>query len=291
MAELGIVAEPELAEEQGIELRFQRLYADEMAVGAGIGAAPVRAVEDAATALERHPTCGMQGEQQVHQVGAAVYHGGIDHLSATATLNVEDSGEEPHRQIERAAAQIADQRGRGQRRLARFAGVPQGAGKRDVVEVVPRSLRQRARLSPARHAAVDQLRIARQADIRPEAEALHDAGAHAFDQCVGAVDQAQHGIDSPRIFQVQRQRTFATIEDGILAHVERVAGLAAGPLDHDDVGPHVGQQHAAEGPRPDAGDFDDADSVENSHLHCSFPCIKNRGITPVTFFSRVADFG
>jgi hypothetical protein len=173
-----------------------------------------------------------------------------------------------------------------------FPGSPEpGRRTGDVVEIVSGGLRQRSALSPACHAAVDQFRIARQAGIRPEAEAFHDSGPHALDQCVGTVDQAQHGIDRPRIFQVQRQRTLAAIEDGVLAHVERIAGFAAGPLDHDDVGPHVGQQHAAEGPRPDAGDFDDADSVENSHLHCSFPCIKNRGITPVTFFSRVADFG
>src|SRR6202049_404829 len=48
-----IVAKPEFSEKQGIELRLQRLHADEMAIRAAISAAPVRTVEKTATTFER----------------------------------------------------------------------------------------------------------------------------------------------------------------------------------------------------------------------------------------------
>jgi len=48
-----VVAESEFGEQQRVELRLQRTHADEMAIGAGIAAIPVRPVEQAAAALER----------------------------------------------------------------------------------------------------------------------------------------------------------------------------------------------------------------------------------------------
>ena len=58
-------------------------------------------------------------------------------------------------------------------------------GQGEVVDVVTGGFRQRSRLSPACHAAVDQPRIARERDVRAEAESLHGAGPEAFDQSVG----------------------------------------------------------------------------------------------------------
>ena len=51
---------------------------------------------------------------------------------------------------------------------------------------------ERAGLAPAGHATVDQARIARQTFVRPEAEALHDAGAEALDQHVSAFNQFEN---------------------------------------------------------------------------------------------------
>ena len=62
-----------------------------------------------------------------------------------------------------AAAHVADEVQRGQRALAGAAEVVQRAGHRDVVDVVAGVVRQRTVLAPARHAAVDQPRVAGQA--------------------------------------------------------------------------------------------------------------------------------
>ncbi len=119
-------------------------------------------------------------------------------------------------------------------------------------------LGQRPLLAPAGHAAIHQRRIALEAHLGPQAEPLHHTRAHAFDQRIGAVDQREHGSHRGRIFQVERQRLLAAMDDGILAQVERVAGLAAAALDQDDLGAHIGQQHAAKRGRADTGDFNDA---------------------------------
>ena len=47
-------------------------------------------------------------------------------------------------------------------------------GKRNIIDVVSRSLGERTSLAPAGHAAIHELRIALQADIRSEAEAIID---------------------------------------------------------------------------------------------------------------------
>ncbi|MCY1519488.1 hypothetical protein D9M68_542410 [compost metagenome] len=91
----------------------------------------------------------------------------------------------------------------GRRRGA--IGVPHGvqqARDRDVVEVVTRRGSQRTALPPAGHAPVDQLRIARQADIRTEPQALHDARAEALDQHIGTVDQLQQDLVGPGFARV-----------------------------------------------------------------------------------------
>ena len=60
-----------------------------MAVGAGISAAPVRAVEQAATPFKGLLAGGVRGEQQVHQVGAAVDNRGIHHLPDACAARVQ----------------------------------------------------------------------------------------------------------------------------------------------------------------------------------------------------------
>ena len=70
----------------------------------------------------------------------------------------------------------------------------QRAGDREVGHVVAGPGGQRALLTPAGHPAVDQPRVALQAHVGTEAQALHDAGPEALQSQVGPVDQAQRGL-------------------------------------------------------------------------------------------------
>lgn len=64
------------------------------------------------------------------------------------------------------------------------------------------SLRQRAFLTPSGHAAIDEFFVAAEHDIGPEAETLHHAGAIAFDQRIGAVEQRQHLRDAGFVLEI-----------------------------------------------------------------------------------------
>ncbi len=69
------------------------------------------------------------------------------------------------------------------------AEVRERAGERDVVDVVAGGLRVRAVLTPARHPAVDELRVAGEARVGPDPESLGDAGPEALDERVGLLDE------------------------------------------------------------------------------------------------------
>ena len=68
---------------------------------------------------------------------------------------------------------------------------------------MPGGLRQRAGLAPARHAAIDQLRVAGMALRRAQAQLLGHAGAKALYQNVSVFHQAQHDVHRARVFHVE----------------------------------------------------------------------------------------
>ena len=101
-------------------------------------------------------------------------------------------GEDTDQQQHGAAAEVADEVQRQHRPVAGPADRVQGAGERDVVDVVAGVPRQRPVLAPAGHPAVDQPRVAGVAVGRPDPEALGDARPVALDQHVRVLDQTQH---------------------------------------------------------------------------------------------------
>ena len=119
-------------------------------------------------------------------------------------------------------------------------------------------LRQRAFLAPAGHAAEHQPRIARHHHIGSEAQPLHHAGAKAFDQRVGASEQVQHLRDRGLVLQIE-------LDDFPAAPRHRLQILLrADAIERHDFGAHVGQHHAGERARADAGEFDDAEAGERA---------------------------
>ena len=105
---------------------------------------------------------------------------------------------------------------------------------------------------------IDQPRIAREHDVGAEAEPLHHAGTKAFDQRVGAGEQVEHLRDRGLVLQIE-------LDDLAAAHRHRLQVLArADAIERHDLGAHVGQHHAGERARADAGEFDDAETGERA---------------------------
>ena len=96
--------------------------------------------------------------------------------------------------------------------LAGPAEVRERAGERDVVDVVARGLRHRTVLAPPGHAPVDELRVAGEAHVGAEAEALGHAGPEALEQRVGALDELQHELDALGVLQVDADRAAAAVQ-------------------------------------------------------------------------------
>src|SRR4029077_17313605 len=101
-----------------------------------------------------------------------------------------------------AAAEIADQVQGRYRRTIGLADRRQHTGQRDVVDVVPGDMGDRPVLTPAGHPAVDQPRVTLEADVRAEAEALHDSRAKPLDQRISLVDEAQRRLDAVLVLQI-----------------------------------------------------------------------------------------
>ena len=164
-----------------------------------------------------------------------------------------------------AAAEVADQVQRRRRRLAAPADRSERAGERDVVDVVARGVRERALLAPARHAAVDQARVAREADVGAEPEPLHHARAEALDQRVGAARPAQHGGDALGVLQIDADAAPAAREE-VASAARRIARRheparsmrsTSAPMSESII--------AGERSRADACDLENANSSQGTH--------------------------
>ena len=88
-------------------------------------------------------------------MGRAVDNGRVDHCAATACARRHDTGQNTCHQVERAAADISNQRGRRERRFTLIAGIPGSTRQRDIIEIMACGLRPRSGLTPAGHAAID----------------------------------------------------------------------------------------------------------------------------------------
>jgi hypothetical protein len=137
----------------------------------------------------------------------------------------------------------------------------QHAGERDVIDVVSGARRKRAFLAPAGHTPVDEPWILCERLVRPEPEPLHHAGAKAFDQHIGARDELERGLRAGSRLQIECHRALAAQHDVVPALALEAEARGAGSIDHEHVGPHVGEQHSGERRR--------TDRLELEHLHAS----------------------
>ena len=139
----------------------------------------------------------------------------------------------------------------------------QRAHQGDVVDVMPRRLRQRAVLAPAGHAAVDQLRVRGEARFGPDAEPFHHARSKAFDERIGTFEKAAQRRRTGRRLQVECDRAAAPVEQFQTRVIGRRHLTRA--LDAEDLGAHVGQHHGGERAGREPGHLDHLDALQRSH--------------------------
>ena len=155
----------EQAQQFGVELGLDRGHRDITPVSAFVDLVEVGArVGHVAAAPAIHPSGRLGAVDRGHQRGRAVDHGGVHHLALSRPLRLDDGGKQADNQVQRAAAEIADQVERRCRRSALAADRVQRTGERDVVEVVSRCVRERPLLAPAGDAAEHETRVAGKAD-------------------------------------------------------------------------------------------------------------------------------
>ena len=146
----------------------------------------------------------MHPVDHAHQRGGAIGHGAIDDLAIRAVLYREQRRDHAEGQHHPAPAEIADHVDRRRRFLTLASEMRECTGERDVIDIVPGGMGVGAGLSPAGHAAVDQLGIVAVQFIRAKAKALHDAGAEPLDNAVRAGAELAGEFDTLGGLEVDR---------------------------------------------------------------------------------------
>jgi hypothetical protein len=263
LAGRDVLPEAEQPHELLVELALQRAHRHVLAVGRLVR--PVvraAAVEEVGAPPVLPAAGGQHAVDHRGEVGRAVHDRRVHDLARAGRARVVEGGEDADDEVERAARVVPDEvRGDG-RGLVRSADHAEGAGQRDVRDVVPRARGERALLAPAGHPSVDELRVAGVAGLGADAEALGDARAVALDEDVGAVDQVEDAVRAVGCLQVDDHRALVAVGD-VVVRVDRESH-AARPVHADDVRAQVGEEHGGERAGPDARQLDHAHAGERA---------------------------
>lgn len=119
---------------------------------------------------------------------------------------------------------------------------------------------ERALLPPTRHPPVNQPGVARQTLLGAHAEPLGHTGAVPLHQHIGALDQRKHLRHPVGTLQVHQYGALVAVGD-VVGRVD-AQSRASGPVDTDDIGAEVGQEHGREGAGADAREFDHPHPVQ-----------------------------
>jgi hypothetical protein len=129
----------------------------------------------------------------------------------------------------------------------------QRAGPGDVPDVVPRRPGKRPLLPPAGHPGVHQPRIAAQANVGSDAEALGHSRPETLEQHIRGLDEPEQRIDGARMLQVQHGGLTAAVQQLVLG----LARAGSGTVNAQHGRALVGEHHRAERPGPDARELED----------------------------------
>ena len=262
--EVWVALQAQPLQQQLVELRLNRPNDDVLPIRADIGVVERCHGVQAGAARVAHQAGAAHAEHEVEHVRRAIDDGRIHHRALAAGARLQHASQQPRHQIERTAANVPQHAHGGDGAGIGRAAAPHGPGQGGVVGIVPRGVCQRAVLAPAGHAAIDQGGIDGVALLRAQAQALHAAGAHAFDEDVGLGHQLQHQGAALGGFEVGKDRALAPVEQ--IARDGQAAVAGAHQADH--VGPQVGQVHGAERAGAQAANFQHAQGVQNFFHAC-----------------------
>jgi hypothetical protein len=273
----------------GEELRLQAGHGDVTAIRRLVGVVEGRAgIEQVRTApllpeSRRHPAEIGGGEH-----GRPVDHGGVDDLALAGAPALEQRRQYAGDQEHGPAAIVGHQI---ERRHRFFALPPDGGehpGIGQIGEVVAGARGKRPVLPEARHAAVDEGRIARQNRFRTGAEPLHHARPEAFDQHIRIVEQAQEQFHALGPLEVELEDVAAVpVEIEFRPHVEE-APARREALDAQHRGTHFRKHQAGERHRPEPRHLDHLQPGKracpdgrNGSAHCGSRTKLKRNFVPV----------
>ena len=107
-------------------------------------------------------------------------------------------------------------------------------------------------------------RVALQARVGPDAEALHHARPEALDEGIGRRHQIQQRGGPVGMLEIDGDVAPAAQQQVVMRCIAGTTTDRLGALDADHLGAHVGQHHRRKGARADACKLDDAIAGERS---------------------------
>ena len=99
--------------------------------------------------------------------------------------------------------------------------------------------------------------------MRPR-QSLGDTGPVALEEHVGLLDEREGRRETVGMLEVEGDGGAAAAQQVGLGRQRDGQRALTGPVDSDDVGAEVGEQHRREGRGADAGELDDADAGKGS---------------------------
>ncbi len=144
-------------------------------------------------------------------------------------------------------------------------------------QIVGCAVRRRPLLAESGNGCEDQARIARVHRVIAKAKPRDGAGREVLHQHIGRIDQPPKRFLAKIRLEIERNRALVAIDrqevTGFAIDEWRTPGArivpCAGHLHLDHIGAHIAQHHGAIWTGHDAGQIDDADSVQGE-LRCSF---------------------
>ena len=261
----GHAGQAETGQQSGVELRLQGTDGHPLPVRRLVDVVPGHAaVEQVHSPLIAPALLGHQHQRHSEQRRRPVHDGRVDYLAPSGRGPLDQGRADAVGQEHAAAAEVPEQVGRELRRPAGPAQAVQGPGPGDVPDVVPGRGSHRPVLSPPGHPGVYESRIAGQADVRSDTEALGHARPEALEQHIGGVGEPEQRVDGARLLQVQ--------DGGLAASVHQVtfgpAGRGSGTVDPQHGRALVGEHHGAERPGPDTRELEHAQAGQRPRPCC-----------------------
>ena len=194
------------------------------------------AVQQICAALVMPHALPHQSINGIHQQRRAIGHGRIDHLPLARLASFIQSCHHAKGQHHAAATKVANEI-QGRCRLpAGLSDAMQHARKRDVVDVMTRSVSHGSVLAPTGHAPVNQCRISGQTHIGPQPQALGYARAKSLEQNICTLHQFQNGLNASLALQVYRNTLTATSQHIVFVCV---LALGCGTIHTNQFCPHI----------------------------------------------------